>query len=109
MTFGNPDRGSTAPPRIAFRNLQIGSTTDNFVLPAGWGEMRVHMVDDNNPGTATLQTVVGGTTSTVGEVTTGSGDIPEMFGFLRFQTTGGTFNIATTIAAIDNVVIYFQE
>ena len=108
ITLTNQERFAI-PLRASFNNVALGTTTGKFELPAGVGLMWVFMVDNNNPGTATLQKITSGTTTTEATVTTGSGDMPDHFGFARFQTTGGTFQVACTIAKIDRVAIYFQE
>ncbi len=95
----------SSPPRVSFSNLPAGTTTTNFELPAGVGEVQYNPVDPNNAGTLTL-TDPNLFTYTL---TTGIGGIPGATGSVFFQTLGGkTFNINVTAAA-QSIVIYFAD
>ena len=101
--------------RVSFSNLPAGTTTANFELPSGMGELQYKPVDPNTPGTLTLTipTDNSGAAITTSNsytltLTHGMGDIPG-FGSLFFQTLGGkTFNINVTAAA-QAIVIYFAD
>jgi hypothetical protein len=98
-------RASLGGIAASFPNRPTNGTTAAFTLTAGFGELQVKAVDQNDPGIVTLLDSAGATVATI---KTSVGEFPGYTGCAYFVTAGGAYTITNT-TPIAQLTVYLQE